>query len=111
MYEYSAEIIKHVDGDSIWMRVDCGFKMHFEDNFRLLGINAPEVRGEEKEEGIKSAEALAELLPLGTSVRIETTKPGKYGRWLCTIFLSRENEEELNVNQYMLDEGFAKEYK
>jgi micrococcal nuclease len=45
---------------------------------------------------------------LGKVVTIKTSKDkkGKYGRWLGEVFM-----EEENINQWLITEGYAKEYK
>lgn len=112
MYDYKAEVVRVIDGDSVVLRVDVGFHVTFTDNFRLLGIEAAEVRTrdlEEKKAGLNSKAALERLLALGP-LRIETEKSGKYGRWLATLYIQAE-DGEFNANERMVDEGFAKPYR
>ena len=74
---------------------------------RLLGIDAPEIRGSSIEEGKKSRERLKDLI-LHKDITIETDKDrkGKYGRYLATVYL-----DDTNINQLMIKEGFAKHYE
>jgi micrococcal nuclease len=51
-----------MDGDTITVEVDLGFSFKFTNSFRLLRINCPEVRGESREEGLKSRDRLRELI-------------------------------------------------
>ena len=53
-YEYECELVRVIDGDTVKLRVDCGFNVTFTDNFRLHGINAPEMRGSDKVAGAAS---------------------------------------------------------
>ena len=101
LYTYKAKVVKIVDGDTVKFDVDLGFRIHFTDNFRLMNINAPEIRGIERPEGLKSKAFLIETIPIGTEVIIESYKHGKY-RWLCEIFL-----DGVNINNLMVEEGFA----
>lgn len=107
-YEYEATVLRVVDGDTVDMSVDLGFRVNMRDRFRLTGINAPE-RGQEG--WAVATAALQNMLPVNARVRIQTAHPStrdpkdKYGRWLATIFASA-----LNVNQAMLDQGHAMEY-
>ena len=73
---------------------------------RLLGINAPEIRGENRQAGLVSRDFLREKIS-GKWVVLKTKKDkkGKYGRWLGEVFL-----EEKNINDLMLSEGMAKKY-
>lgn len=112
MHEYKAEVMRVIDGDSVWLRADLGFRVKKEANFRFLGIDAPELRGEERAMGLTAKEHLEGLLPPGTEVLLHSSKPDKYGgRWLGTIFLRQKDGVLLNVNQHMVDEGFAVPYK
>ena len=89
------------------MDISLGFNitMH-KQKARLLGINTPEVRGNEREAGLVSRDRLRELID-GKDIIIATHKDkgGKYGRLLATIFL-----DGVNINQQLVDEGLAEVY-
>tara|TARA_R110000796_G_scaffold51304_5_gene120927 strand:+ start:610 stop:942 length:333 start_codon:yes stop_codon:yes gene_type:complete len=107
MYEYKATVTKVYDGDTITVDFDLGFGILIrKQKIRLLGVNTPEVRGAEKPEGIISRDALRQRI-LGKVVTVRTSKDkkGKYGRWLGEVFM-----EEENINQWLISEGYAKEY-
>lgn len=82
-YDYKAKVIRWVDGDTVWLEVDLGFRMTSTTDFRLYGVDTPE-RGQ-----LNHAEATAlcnQIAPAGSSVRIKTYKdPDKYGRWLAEV--------------------------
>ena len=108
MYEYKATVTKVYDGDTITVDFDLGFGILIrKQKIRLLGINTPEVRGPEKPQGIISRDALRQRI-LGKVVIIKTSKDkkGKYGRWLGEVYM-----EDENINQWLITEGYAKEYK
>lgn len=107
MYEYRALVRKVYDGDTITVDIDLGFDMILRNQkIRLLGINTPEVRGKEREAGLKSRDALRELIgSKWIMIKTQKDKKGKYGRWLGTIYLAEEN-----VNEWLIKEGFAEEY-
>lgn len=110
-YDYKAEVVRVVDGDTIRFRVDVGFYMTFEENFRLLGINTPEIRGEERPEGLKAKEFVIETLSKIEFVRIETSKTGKYGRWLANVYYWNEDENcEVLLNDQLVKLGYAEVY-
>ena len=52
-YLYKAFVKKVVDGDTIDVIIDLGFKTTVEIRCRLNGIDAPEIRGAQKEAGKK----------------------------------------------------------
>ena len=67
-YFYQAEVTRHYDGDTIWLRTHLGKNTSSEpEPHRLHRIDAPEVRGEEKEEGLIAADWLAQKLPVGNA--------------------------------------------
>jgi len=73
----------------------------------LTGINAPEIRGEERPEGLKTRDWLRSIIPPGTKILIKTEKDSqeKYGRYLATIYF-----EGTNLNEEMVSLGLAKRY-
>jgi len=106
MYHYKAHIKAVYDGDTVTAVVDLGF-LHFQEmKLRLKGIDTPELRGEEREQGLIVRDISRELI-LDKDVEIESfkDKQGKYGRYLATIFL-----DELNINQWLVDNGHAEIY-
>ena len=63
MYEYRAYVRKVYDGDTITVDFDLGFGVVLKSQkIRLLRIDAPEVRGKERPEGLKSRDALRKLI-------------------------------------------------
>lgn len=62
MYEYRATLDRVVDGDTVYLVVDLGFHIQVRMSFRLLGIDTPEVRGEERPEGLVAKAALEAML-------------------------------------------------
>lgn len=107
-FKYNAVIKEVYDGDTVTIDLDLGFYIHvFNQKFRLLYVDAPELRGKSKERGILSRDALRDKI-LGKNVIIQTYKDSKdkFGRWLCEIFLDGEN-----INQWLINEGHAKHYQ
>jgi micrococcal nuclease len=108
MYTYPAKIIRVYDGDTVIAIVDLGFHTKKEIKIRLAGIDTPELRKEERPQGIVSKERMSELI-LNKDVVLKTykDKQEKYGRWLGEIFLP---DSKVSVNQIMINEGLAKPY-
>jgi micrococcal nuclease len=93
MYEYSATVDRFVDGDTVDLIVDLGFKVQMKIRVRLLGFDAPEVRGPEKAEGIPLAKWCTDEWQDST-VTLQSHKTGKYGRWLGVL----TDESGRNIN-------------
>ena len=107
MYEYRAYVRKVYDGDTVTVDIDLGFDIILHNQkIRLLKIDAPEVRGQEREQGLVSRNALREKI-CNKWVKLKTMqdKKGKYGRWLGEIVL-----DDLSINDWMIAEGFASQY-
>jgi len=97
-FQYPAKLISVVDGDTVDLQVDLGFRMTIRDRFRLYGINAPEIRGHERARGLAAKVFLKELLA-DQDINLHTHKDrrGKYGRWLATLIVAKGNVNELLV--------------
>jgi len=90
MYDYNAEMIRVVDADTIDFLVDLGFNVHHVVRVRLLGVDAPEIYGvkrgtPEHEAGQKAADFVRGWFRDRDKVYLQTTKTGKYGRWLGVV--------------------------
>ena len=116
MYTYKLkEIIKVYDADTITVVVDLGFGVYKEETFRFAFINAPELRGEERDAGMLSRDWLREKLHIavfdGLQVTLKSIKDTKekYGRYLVEVFIEGE---EVSLNQQLVDKDLAvlKEY-
>ena len=105
---YPSKVEKVYDGDTITISVDLGMGITKVERIRMYGINAPEIRGKQRPEGLKSRDYLRSLI-LDKDVIIQTLKDkkGKYGRYIGIIHLKDEN-----VNELLVESGYAekKEY-
>ena len=110
MYEYRAYVRKVYDGDTITVDIDLGFGVVLKNQkLRLTGINTPEVRGKQRQEGLKVRDLVrSRIANKWVVIKTEKDKRGKYGRWLATVF---EPSVEESVNKWLLNEGHAVEYK
>ena len=107
MYTYKAKLDRVVDGDTIDAHINLGFDITIHKRIRLAGIDTPESRTrdlEEKARGLASKDRLKELLEGGDFI-LESKEVGKYGRVLGTLHV-----EDINVNDTLVEEGFAVEY-
>lgn len=106
-WSYQAEVKKIVDGDTIdvLIRWDIGFKIVCEtyQRLRLARIDAPEVRGKERPEGLKAKSWLQETIPIGSTIWLETEKDDAFGRYIADIF----NQFDDCVNDLMVEAGHA----
>lgn len=114
LYHYRAEVRSVYDGDTCTLNIDLGLGtwLHKE-KIRLARINTPELRGDERPEGLLAADFARELLmpngEPGQEVWISTQKDkkGKYGRYVAEIWVKDANGEALNVNDALVNAGHA----
>lgn len=108
LYHYWAYVIRVYDGDTIHVDIDLGLKNWKKDEkIRLARINAPELRGDERNAGIKSRDFLENLI-LKKFVLLQTKKDrkGKWGRYIGEIWLKMD-DQWVNVNDLLVEKGFA----
>lgn len=99
-WTYPATIVRWVDGDTVDVTVDVGFRGTRQERLRLLGVDTPE-RGEE---GFNEARAYCEYLaPQYTRVVIRTSKSDSFGRWLVEIWTGTEM-----IGEALLAKGLAR---
>ena len=114
MYEYRAHVTSVYDADTITVSIDLGFKAELRGvKLRLFGIDAPEVRGKERPEGLKARDWLREQI-LDKSIRIKSHDGkalgvGKYGRWLAELFPIDGGPDARSFNQLLVESGYAVE--
>jgi len=106
LYYYKAIVTSVYDGDTCTVDIDLGLHTWIRDEkIRLYRINAPELRGKERPEGLKSRDFLREQI-LNKKITIQTIKDKKekYGRYLGEIWLKDEKGKEININLDKLKE-------
>lgn len=104
MYVYRAILKRIVDADTIDCDVDMGFRSwRMNERFRLAGIDAPEMRGPERPDGIQATDYLSSIMPLGAEITLHTEKdPGSFGRWIATVY-----HDGVNINDHLVEAGHA----
>jgi micrococcal nuclease len=110
LYIYRANVVDVYDGDTITVDVDLGFYMWLHKReFRLYGINAPEVTGIERAEGEKARDFLRSRI-LAKQVIIQSIKNPveekqreKNGEFLAVVWL-----DGINLNDLLVKERYAK---
>lgn len=110
LYLYKAKIVSVYDGDTYTALVDLGFGITMQIKLRAFGIDTPELRGEEKEDGKRVRDYVRGMI-LDKEVIIRTVKDkkGKYGRYLAEVFY-KLGDEYINLNKSLVDKNFATIY-
>lgn len=119
MFQYEAKVIRIVDGDTLWLDIDLGFRLHIQTDVRLAHINTPETVNYSLQ-GISDPAAayVSECVPPGASCVVEISRPDKYSRWLATIFFLPGEVDRAKIlagprvlNDELVKRGFAKHYE
>jgi endonuclease YncB( thermonuclease family) len=100
LHTYKARLDRVVDGDTLYVILDLGFKTSHREKLRLRGIDAPELN---TVEGAKSSAALKRILKNVPFLVVKTSAVDVYGRYVCDIFLAEKDKE--NDPQKVADEG------
>ena len=121
MYEYKALVERVVDGDTIDVIIDLGFKTWKKVRVRMEGINTPESRTrdlEEKKRGLAAKDRLVEILKYNNNeCTLKVSGVGKFGRAIASVYvdtLSPSSDQSsitiVNVNKQLIEEGHAVAY-
>ena len=105
IYTYQAKILSVYDGDTFDAEIDLGFGVKVYQRLRAYGVNTPELRGDEKQEGLRVRNIVRGLI-LEKQVTLKTLKDkkGKFGRYLAVVYVG-----EMNLNSYLIKNNLAKE--
>ena len=103
MYTYKAVVTNVVDGDTVDVTVDLGFKIYTVQRIRLMGIDTPE-RGQP---GYQEAKDRLIELVLNKEIILQTAKVSKFGYYLGLLIFEGT---VITVNRTLLDENLAKPY-
>ena len=91
-----------MDGDTIDVSIDLGFKISTRQRLRLARVDTPE-RGQDK---FVEAKKFVENLVLGQKVTIRTEKVSKWGYYLAEV-ITEKNE---NVSDVLIANDLGKFY-
>jgi len=103
MYEYYTKIDKVVDGDTVDVFIDLGFSVWHKERIRLAGIDTAE-------KNTPLGKALKQFLINnieGKMIRLQVSKPDKYGRYLGVAFLK---DSTISINDQLIKANLAKAY-
>lgn len=108
LYIYKAIITGVYDGDTFTADIDLGMGIWRKGvKIRLANVDTPEIRGEEREEGLKVRDHVRSLI-LNKIVTIQTFKDetGKYGRLLADVYL----DQDKTLSTYLVENNMAELY-
>ena len=95
-----AYVMSVYDGDTYTASVDLGFQTVIVEDFRLLGIDTPEVTGEGKERGMEVRDYVQAMME-GRMIQLREHGQEKYGRWLAETRVDGRDLTEHLIRQKM----------
>jgi micrococcal nuclease len=113
MYEYNAQLVRVIDGDTIVCDIDLGFGMFLHDeHVRLARINTPETRTKDLAEKKLGLEAKSFVQQMFKSLMMEdgtftlqTYKDhGKFGRYIAEVNMHFP-DRDFNLNEALVMTG------
>ena len=111
LYTFKAHVEKIIDGDTLWVIVDCGFKTWSRQKIRLRGINTPGITTKAGVDAYKFVRKELKGLPF---IVIKSHGRDKYDRYLTDVLYLNGGEDPRIVlkkgyflNQRLLNERLA----
>lgn len=111
-YIYNAKVLRVIDGDTIDVSIDLGFRAWRTERLRLLGVDTPELNAKDpviREHAVKARDFVQWKVDQKDIV-IRTHKSDSFGRWLAEIFYM-DSDKQINLCEQLLAEGLAVPYK
>jgi len=111
-HNYSAKLLRVVDGDTCDAMIDLGFDTWVKKRIRFYGVDTWESRTrnlEEKKKGLAAKDYVKNLLENSDEGKfvLKSYGVGKYGRVLGELFVKGN---ETSVNELLKENGHAYEY-
>ena len=111
-HNYSAKLVRVVDGDTCDAMIDLGFNTWVKKRIRFYGVDTWESRTrnlEEKKKGLEAKAYVKDLLENSDEGKfaLKSHGVGKYGRVLGELFVKGN---ETSVNELLKENGHAYEY-
>lgn len=115
MYEYNAKLDRVLDGDTIDVNIDLGFKIMTNQRIRFAYINTPEIFKTPTDSpgyklGMKAKRYVERRLKKnGNEMRLVTYKwAGMHGRYTGIIWLK---DSKISLNDELIKKGLAQRIK
>lgn len=110
---YKAQVIRVVDGDTMWCRIDLGFRNYAEHSIRIADIDTPELfTGTDREAGAAAKDVTEQWVLAGVDLAegdewpflLHSAKGGGFGRWAGTLY---RRGDDRSLNDWLVDNGYA----
>jgi micrococcal nuclease len=112
MYKYKSILKRVVDGDTMDLIIDLGFKMTTEQRVRLRGVDTPEIwrqkeTSDEFKKGMAAKNYVIERFETNSNEAtiISDKETGVYGRYIVEIIFK---DSKISLNEELVKKGLAK---
>jgi endonuclease YncB( thermonuclease family) len=111
--DYPAKWDRDIDGDTVSLMVDKGMRGYQREDFRIIGINADELRDKDEHKRARALSAKNMLHHIVTMrntewpLRIVVRKGKSFDRWLADIFFMSDDGKEISVAAELLNSGLV----
>ena len=114
IYTYKAYIIKIIDGDTMWLNIDLGFKTWIYHKIRLRGIETAELGTKLGQDALQYVKTALKGVPF---VVVKSHGRDKFDRYLMDVYYKPNEQDPLKVleegtllNQELLNKNLAELY-
>ena len=109
MFEYKALVLNVIDADTLKLQIDLGFSVFVVQSCRLVRVDAPEMS---TMQGFTARQFVVDALAAVTAIKVSTSKPDKYGRWLVDFFFQSPptGPQWINLSDLLLSTHHAVPY-
>ena len=97
-------VTRVIDGDTMKVRMDLGYDDSCRQVLRLRGIDCPEM---DTREGQAAKAFVQSYIKEAQMIIVRSSRSDKYDRYLADIFVPREGEEEIFLNNLLLEKRYA----
>lgn len=111
-FAYDAVCVRVIDGDTLIAKVDCGYNVFVNVTVRVRGVDTPEIRGTEREAGLRSLAFVTDLVA-DQSLRIQSFKDRQsFARWVCDVWVldDRGRADPLLLSEAIIAAGFGEPF-
>ena len=114
IYTYKAYILKIIDGDTMWLNIDLGFKTWISHKIRLRGIETAELGTKPGQDALQYVKTALKGVPF---VVVKSHGRDKFDRYLMDVYYKPNEqdpykvlEEGIFLNQELLNKNLAELY-
>jgi len=112
VFWYKAKVVNVVDGDTVDLDTDLGFRITFRQRYRLYGVDTPEMNDPDpavRAMAVKAKEfVLAQVGGKEIVVNTHLDRADKYGRWLALIHVKDAAGAWMDLNAELVRLGLAR---